>query len=332
MSRKEKVDVSVIVLTYNHEKYIAKALESILCQKTTYKYEILVGDDVSADRTRQIVDCYQKKYPEIIRTFYHRRNLGATKNAYTLLKHARGNYFAFCEGDDYWTDEYRMQRDIHFLWEREEYAGVCGRVSLVDEQGKALEKDTIPTGKQFWSFAGEYFDVGDFEKWNMPGQLSALTIRNFMKDSGHDHRILYRAHRMVGDRTIVLLTTLRGKIFCNSYLTGCYRYRIDGEENFMSEFERKNLYAEDYLMLRRLEYYAEREFGTIIHLDKVKKDRLAAAVVRAMKSKKVSDMQAVLKILYYSAHPARYLYYINKIIVLKNIYWHIANEDRRIKL
>ncbi len=327
-----KVMVSIIVPTYNHEKYIAQTIESILKQQTTYQYEILIGDDVSKDDTRKIIDKYKKQYPNIIRTFYHKKNVGATRNGYTMITHARGEYLAFCDGDDYWTDEYRLQRDIDFLQINSQYAGISSRVCPVDEQGIPLDEMTISMTKQFWNFPRENFTLKDFENWDMPGHVSALTIRNFMMNTNHDYKIFYQAHEMVGDRTIVMLAALSGDIFCSKNVVSCYRYRVNRKDNFMSNFETQNLYAKDYLMIRRLEYYANKEFGIAINAEKVKKDRLVASVVRAMKSKRIDDVRIVMEIIRYSRTSMLYLYYTVKIIILKNVYWHIYKEDRRVNL
>ena len=332
MNSNQRVMVSIIVPTYNHEKYIAHTLESLLKQETEYQYEILIGDDASTDNTVGIIEEYKRKYPQNIRTFYHRVNVGATKNGYTLLKHAKGAYLAFCDGDDYWTDRERLQRDVDFLQKHLDYAGISNRVCPVNEEGEPLAEATILATKQFWNFNKSSFTLKDFENWDMPGHISALTVRNFMLDKEHDYRIFYRAHPMVGDRTMVLFTALQGSIFCKEDMVSCYRFRLNGKENFMSDFETRNLYAKDYLMIRRLENYSSKEFGISLKADGVKKDRLAAAVVRAMKSKRGSDIKVVMEILRYSGAPMRYLFYIFKIVLLKNIYWHVYKEDRRIRL
>lgn len=98
------IDVSIIVLTYYHEKYIAQALDSILTQQTNLRYEILIGDDASGDRTPEIIAEYAKQYPEIIRPFFREENLGATRNSWELRQKARGKYVASLEGDDFWID------------------------------------------------------------------------------------------------------------------------------------------------------------------------------------------------------------------------------------
>lgn len=90
--------VSVIVPTYNHEKYIRKALDSILMQEVPFLYEILIGDDASCDETQDILHEYQERYPDKIRLFLHKENIGATRNSYELLTNAKGRYLATLEG------------------------------------------------------------------------------------------------------------------------------------------------------------------------------------------------------------------------------------------
>ncbi|MCR5747047.1 MAG: glycosyltransferase, partial [Lachnospiraceae bacterium] len=111
----EMIKVSVIVATYNQEKYIAKTLESVVSQKTDFKYEVLVGDDASKDGTGRIVKEFGKKYPDIIRPIVREKNIGAYRNFLDLLKRAKGEYLALLEGDDYWVDEEKLKKQVSFL-------------------------------------------------------------------------------------------------------------------------------------------------------------------------------------------------------------------------
>ena len=124
------VIVSVIVLTYNHENYIVQCLESILDQETEFKYEILLGEDNSTDNTRNICLDYAKKYPDKIRLFLH-KNENKIKvdsiptgnfNAIYNLFSASGKFIAYCDGDDYWSDPLKLQKQVCFLQEKEEYS------------------------------------------------------------------------------------------------------------------------------------------------------------------------------------------------------------------
>jgi|25_taG_2_1085351.scaffolds.fasta_scaffold00143_7 glycosyltransferase involved in cell wall biosynthesis len=115
--------VSVLVQAYNHEAFIEQCLESILEQKTDFDYEILLGEDYSTDRTREICREYATKYPEKIRLFLHHPDnkinvLSTTTgnfNAFYNLFSARGKYIAFCEGDDYWNDSFKLQKQVKAL-------------------------------------------------------------------------------------------------------------------------------------------------------------------------------------------------------------------------
>ena len=109
------IDVSIIVPAYNHESYIKETVMSLVSQKTDYTYEILIGDDASTDATGRIIAEMAGAYPGLIRVVRHKNNVGATKNGYSLVKAAKGRYLSFCDGDDQWCDEERLQRHIDFL-------------------------------------------------------------------------------------------------------------------------------------------------------------------------------------------------------------------------
>ena len=111
----DKPTVSVWMITYNHEKFIAQAIESILEQKTNFSFEFVIGEDFSNDNTATIVKEYAKKYPEIIKARFNNPNLGIMSNVIKTLEECNGKYIALCEGDDYWTDHYKLQKQVDFL-------------------------------------------------------------------------------------------------------------------------------------------------------------------------------------------------------------------------
>ncbi|HET7118091.1 MAG TPA: glycosyltransferase [Hanamia sp.] len=117
--------LSVCFITYNHEKYIEESLESILNQRTSFDYEIVIGEDFSTDRTREIVFQYEKKYPEKIRVITGEYNVGSQKNILRTLENCSGKYIAAIEGDDYWTDNLKLQKQVDFLEKNIEYSMVC---------------------------------------------------------------------------------------------------------------------------------------------------------------------------------------------------------------
>ena len=132
----DDIKVSVLCLTYNQENYIADALNSFVQQKTTFKYEILVNDDCSTDRTTDIVREYALKYPDIIKPIFHEENQyskGVSPIRDILIPVANGKYIAICEGDDYWIDEYKLQSQYDYMEEHPECSLCVHNAYLVDD-------------------------------------------------------------------------------------------------------------------------------------------------------------------------------------------------------
>ena len=109
--------VSVIVLAYNHELWIARALEGVAMQKTNFPIEVLVHDDASADKTADIIRAYEQKYPGLIKPIYQSKNQFSQGNNpfFLLSRKAKGKYLAICDGDDYWTDPLKLQKQVALL-------------------------------------------------------------------------------------------------------------------------------------------------------------------------------------------------------------------------
>ena len=107
--------VSICMLTYNHERHIRDAINGVLIQETNFSFELIIGDDSSTDKTSEICQEYAKKFPEIIKYSPSNRNLGMIKNFLRVLNSCLGKYIAFCEGDDYWIDPFKLQKQVDFM-------------------------------------------------------------------------------------------------------------------------------------------------------------------------------------------------------------------------
>ena len=103
------------MIAYNQGHFIRRAIEGILEQKTNFNFELVIGDDCSTDGTTQIIESYAKAYPRIIRHIVRKENLGAKCNAEDLNKFLSGKYVALCEGDDYWTNPLKLQKQADFM-------------------------------------------------------------------------------------------------------------------------------------------------------------------------------------------------------------------------
>jgi glycosyltransferase involved in cell wall biosynthesis len=126
--------VSVRVITYNHEKYIVQCLEGILMQHTEFPFEIVVGEHSSTDRTLEIVQEYQKRFPERVRLLITGREQNAVQNEIRVQQACRGKYQAICEGDDYWIDPLKMQKQVDFLESHPDMTMCFHNALLVDEE------------------------------------------------------------------------------------------------------------------------------------------------------------------------------------------------------
>jgi glycosyltransferase involved in cell wall biosynthesis len=139
--RVRRPKVSVEVITYNQAQFIAQALESVLNQKASFEWEIVVGDDYSTDGTREILKSYVGRYPERIRLLLHPRRLGPDRlglegknNLLATYRACRGEYVALLEGDDYWTDDYKLEKQVRFL-DTHPGCSLCSHAVAVEYSG-----------------------------------------------------------------------------------------------------------------------------------------------------------------------------------------------------
>jgi glycosyltransferase involved in cell wall biosynthesis len=115
--------LSVCLITYNHAPYIRQAIESVLSQKIDFEWEIIIADDCSSDGSREIIMEYYESKREIIKLLFQKVNVGPAKNFVELISSAKGKYIAYLEGDDYWSDTFKLKRQVDFLENNQNYVG-----------------------------------------------------------------------------------------------------------------------------------------------------------------------------------------------------------------
>jgi len=135
--------VSICMITYNQEPYISQAIDGVLMQKTNFPIELVIGEDCSKDNTRKICLEYKEKYPDQIKLLLPEKNLGMMPNAITTLQTCTGKYIAMCEGDDYWTDPYKLQKQVDFLEENEDFSICFHAVKIKKERENKIVDDFI---------------------------------------------------------------------------------------------------------------------------------------------------------------------------------------------
>lgn len=315
-----EIDISVIVLSYYHEKYIEQALDSILMQETSLRYEVLVGDDASGDRTPEILREYAAKYPGIIKPILRKENVGANYNSVDVGRHAVGKYIAFLEGDDFWLDRHKLQKQFDFMESHPEYSACYGKCMIVDENGKP---DYERSCHFVWN--KKVFTLEDLmESWQMPGQAGTQMYRNghpgveLAEGEGGDE-ILYKAHPNVGDKTGALLLLMGGPIYCFNDVFSCYRF-VDktGDKNWFSIHHANPYRNYDMFMYPcNLETWARKnmKLPRNKHFGKRNPYRFARFVEECVKKPERKKFQYLLEMITHSHQPLKYSWYVLKALI-----------------
>lgn len=221
--------VSVCVPTYNHEKYIAQMLDGALMQQTDFSFEIVIGDDGSTDSAPAIIQEYAQRFPDKIQAYLHPQNLGPKEpkefggrnNVLFLLKACQGEYVALCEGDDYWTDPLKLQKQVDFLEKHPDF-------SISHHDLEVIYEDNSPSHSFNAIDQKAVSSIEDLleDRWFVG--TASLMYRNFFlkEDFASWH------HRAAaGDWALVIQLAARGKIGYLPEVMGKYRKHRGGLSN-----------------------------------------------------------------------------------------------------
>lgn len=265
--------VSVAIITYNHEKYIEKAIRSVLAQKTSFSIEIIVSDDCSGDRTQAVIQKLQKQNSDCIVPVLRKKNVGMKINSIETLKACKGEYVAFLEGDDYWTDSGKLQKQVDFLDQHGDYSAIYHACKVIDHHETEIE---LPGT---FSASPEY-SVKDMENYLIPGQTSTVIARNFWKEDLSLLELLYKVHYAPLDRIVPLFLLSEGKIGCMQEQMSVYRYLIEEKGSWSYKFQRGN--------------YLWRAYAFAIHreIEKIGKKLNVLISYRNLEAKLYSDYMA----------------------------------------
>jgi len=161
----KEITVSIFMLTYNQENFIAQAIEGVLMQETSFTYQLVIGEDCSTDRTREICKEYADKYPEKIKLLLNEKNIGLGANYVKTYAKCTGKYVAICDGDDYWTDPLKLQKQVDFLEQTKDFSLVY-----------TLKNNLFPSG-EMKAPGSDYLNIQNFEdlvKGNYIASVTAL--------------------------------------------------------------------------------------------------------------------------------------------------------------
>lgn len=154
--------VSICCISYNQEHYIKDALEGFVMQKTEFPFEVVISDDCSKDKTREVIAEYKEKYPKLFRDISPNKNIGAFANFTYVQEHAIGKYVAICEGDDYWTDALKLQKQVDFLESHQDFSMCCHGADVTNETSRHIDSACEHMTSR------EYFPDDAFPTWQIP--------------------------------------------------------------------------------------------------------------------------------------------------------------------
>jgi glycosyltransferase involved in cell wall biosynthesis len=243
----EKPLITIVLLSFNHEKYIEKALNSIIMQVTSYDCKIIIVDDFSSDKTRLIIKKYKEKYPFIILAF-NNRNIGASLTLFNLHSKIRSKYITILEGDDYWVTNYRIEVLVKFLEEHSEYIGVSHRRSHINLNNTIIGQDPNE------NLINKPFSLKDFI-YGRRFSISGSVYRNIFYKL-KDYKKMYTIARNVSDFQTTVLLLKYGVFFVLDEILSVYLNRSsNGESNYNSINSFLSRYYDHIKIIRATEDY-----------------------------------------------------------------------------
>jgi glycosyltransferase involved in cell wall biosynthesis len=320
--------VSISCITYNHEKFIRQCIEGFLMQKTNFPIEILIFDDASTDGAQQIIQEYASKDHRII-TFLQNENQWS-KGKYGLLDWlfpaAKGKYIALCEGDDYWTDPLKLQKQVDFLEANPEYVLCFHKVSLLE--GTTFKEDNII------SLPDNYEDIATFAKKGNYIHTPSIVFKNIIPKLPAEFK-----YSPIGDFFLSLLLAEGGKIKRLNDVMAVYRLnsgiwseKSNYYRNFKTAlthallykyFNKKNNTVIASILLERIQSFIE-TFSTEINEEEI--EELIDFLTEEQNNTELKGIKSILFTLHKSLLPARSIQNIGTKQLLKIIFSRIKQK------
>ena len=238
----EELIVSIQCMVYNHEPYLRQCLDGFVMQKTNFKFEAIVHDDVSTDGSATIIREYAEKYPDIIKPIFEQENQYSKKDGSIdrIMNNAsHGKYIAFCEGDDYWTDPYKLQKQVDFLENHIEYSMCFHKAKIINELGIDIPLKT------------QYIENRDYNANELFCNWIVPTASMVLKREVINYPYKKQERMLNGDINIVLTCATLGKIRAFNDAMSVYRIQSTGVTyNKKLQKQRVLKYPDHFLYLK----------------------------------------------------------------------------------
>lgn len=224
--------LSIICAAYNHEKTIAQTLDGFLNQKTKYQFEVIINDDASTDNTPTIIRKYEKEHPNIIKAIYQTENQysrGCDFLKEILMPAAKGKYIAICEGDDYWCSDNKIEKQISFLENHNQYSCTVHNTQIIDEYGRIL-------GNCFFGNERDLYTTNNY--LDFPHTSSYLFKNPIYTDQ--QYLLEIKCIRSYWDKTLALYFLKAGKVHYFPEVMSCYRYNTNSGFSYQTRMKKNN--------------------------------------------------------------------------------------------
>lgn len=209
--------VTVLITTYNQERYIGKAIDSVLAQKTDFPFEVYISEDCGTDGARAILQDYAARFPDIIRLNLREQNAGISRNWYEGLCAAKGQYVCTLEGDDWWRDDHKLQKQVDFLRAHPDYLAVSHTLLLTDDAGNTY--GTLPDDPRILGRDAtmELFLAG------VTYSCTACLVKNIFDPADRELYDYVTANRSIADFALCMLYLDKGRVFVMNEALSAYR-------------------------------------------------------------------------------------------------------------
>jgi glycosyltransferase involved in cell wall biosynthesis len=277
--KKNNLLVSIFCPTYNHSKYIEQCLNGIVMQKTNFQFEVIVQDDASTDDSQKIIKEFAEKYNFIVPVL-HTENIyskGVDLNEY-FVKNAKGKYIAFCEGDDYWTDPYKLQKQVDFLETNPDYGLVHTDYDMLFQKSGKIVKAARST-------SGQIVPTGYiYEDQLLENSIKTLTIlskRSIVSDALKQFGEKF-SEWMVGDYPLTLYAAHKQKVGYLNYSSSVYRV-IENSASHIKDTQNQTKYIQSGYAIKK--YFIE-NYGCEKETEKkINKEYYAKLLFQSFKTK-----------------------------------------------